>query len=64
MVEHMPGSQKSHIQISVLFAGGGGGAERMGSYCFGYRVSAWENEKVLKVMDSNVNLLDITERYT
>ena len=47
MVEKMPWSQKSHIQISVLL--GGGGIERMGSYCFGYRVSAWENEKVLEV---------------
>lgn len=36
----------------------------MGSYCFGYRVAAWENEKVLEVTDSNLNLLDITELYT
>jgi len=46
MVEKMPRSPKSHIQTSVLWWGD---AERMGSYYFGYRVSAWENEKVLEV---------------
>ena len=47
MVEKMPWSQK-FIQISVLFFWGGGGWREWG-VSFGYRVSAWENEKVLEV---------------